>query len=54
MLAVNKERVNELLMGLAKFTASEQGVTRLAYSPLDREAQNWLLEQVQDLRLSLR
>ena len=54
MLAVNKERVNELLMGLAKFTASEQGVTRLAYSPLDREAQNWLLQRVQDLGLSLR
>ena len=31
MLAVNKERVNELLMGLAKFTASEQGVKLLAY-----------------------
>ena len=51
---VNKERVNELLTGLAKFTASKEGVTRLAYSPLDKEAQNWLLEQVADLQLSIR
>ena len=54
MQAVNKARVENLLTGLAKFTASEQGVTRLAYSPLDREAQNWLLEQVKDLGLSIR
>ena len=54
MYEVNKERVNELLTGLAKFTASEEGVTRLAYSPLDKEAQNWLLEQVADLQLSIR
>ena len=49
MLPVKQERVNELLTGLAKFTASEEGVTRLAYSPLDKEAQGWLLKQVQDL-----
>ena len=54
MYEVNKERVNELLTGLAKFTASEEGVTRLAYSPLDKEAQNWLLEQVKDLDLNVR
>ena len=54
MQAVNKARVENLLTGLAKFTASEQGVNRLAYSPLDREAQNWLLEQVKDLGLSIR
>ena len=54
MQAVNKARVENLLTGLAKFTDSEQGVTRLAYSPLDREAQNWLLEQVKDLGLSIR
>ncbi|MGM9582518.1 MAG: Zn-dependent hydrolase, partial [Phascolarctobacterium sp.] len=54
MLEVNRERVSNLLAGLSKFTASEQGVTRLAYSPLDREAQNWLLEQVKDLELSIR
>ena len=54
MYEVNKERVNELLTGLAKFTASEEGVTRLAYSPLDKEAQNWLLEQVKDLGLNVR
>ena len=54
MQAVNKARVENLLTGLAKFTASEQGVTRLAYSPLDKEAQSWLLEQVSDLELSIR
>ena len=54
MYEVNKERVNELLTGLAKFTASEEGVTRLSYSPLDKEAQNWLLEQVKDLGLNVR
>ena len=54
MYEINKERVNELLTGLAKFTASEEGVTRLAYSPLDKEAQNWLLEQVKDLGLNVR
>ena len=54
MYEVNKKRVNELLTGLAKFTASEEGVTRLAYSPLDKEAQGWLLKQVQDLGLSVR
>lgn len=54
MYEVNRERVNALLMGLAKFTSSEEGVTRLAYSPLDKEAQNWLLKQVEDLQLSIR
>ena len=54
MYEVNKERVNELLTGLAKFTASTECVTRLAYSPLDKEAQNWLLEQVKDLDLNVR
>ena len=54
MQEVNRERVSNLLAGLAQFTASEEGVTRLAYSPLDKEAQDWLLEQVQDLGLSIR
>ena len=54
MKAVNKERVEKLLAGLAKFTASEEGVTRLAYSPLDKEAQDWLLAQVADLGLRVR
>lgn len=54
MQAINKERVEKLLAGLAKFTASEEGVTRLAYSPLDRKAQDWLLAQVKDLGLSVR
>ena len=49
MKKINKERVAELLAGLAKFTASEEGVTRLAYSALDKEAQQWLLAQVADL-----
>ena len=54
MQEVNRERVSNLLAGLAQFTASEEGVTRLAYSPLDKEAQDWLLEQVKDLGLSIR
>lgn len=55
MQQINKQRVADLLAGLAKFTASEgEGVTRLAYTPLDREAQNWLLEEVKALGLSLR
>ena len=54
MQEVNRERVSNLLAGLAQFTASEEGVTRLAYSPLDKEAQDWLLEQVTDLGLSIR
>lgn len=54
MKKINKERVAELLAGLAKFTASEEGVTRLAYSALDKEAQQWLLAQVADLGLQVR
>ena len=54
MQEVNRERVSNLLAGLAQFTASEEGVTRLAYSQLDKEAQDWLLEQVKDLGLSIR
>lgn len=54
MQTVNKTRVNKLLTGLAKFGQTEQGITRLAYSPLDREAQIWLLKQVADLNLTVR
>ena len=54
MLAVNKDRVNELLMGLGEFGKTDQGVTRLAYSDEDRAAQNWLLEKVADLGLQVR
>lgn len=54
MLQVNHERVAKLLQGLAAFTDSAEGVTRLAYSPLDKKAQSWLLEQVQDLHLQIR
>lgn len=54
MKKINKERVAALLAGLAKFTASEEGVTRLAYSDLDKKAQEWLLAQVADLGLTVR
>ena len=54
MLAVNKDRVNDLLMGLGEFGKTDQGVTRLAYSDEDRAAQNWLLEKVADLKLQVR
>ena len=42
MLQVNHERVVKLLLGLAAFTDSEECDTRLAYSPLDKNAQSWL------------
>lgn len=54
MLAVNKQRVKKLLEGLAGFGRDGEGVTRLAYSDLDRQAQDWLLEQVRDLKLTVR
>ena len=54
MKAVNENRVNELLMGLAEFGKTDQGITRLAYSDEDRAAQNWLLAQVADLGLEMR
>lgn len=54
MQKINQDRVAALLSGLAKFTASEEGVTRLAYSALDKEAQKWLLAQVADLHLTMR
>lgn len=54
MQTVNKTRIDKLLTGLAKFGATEQGIIRLGYSPLDREAQTWLLAQVADLGLTVR
>ncbi|MBQ8417282.1 MAG: M20 family metallo-hydrolase [Phascolarctobacterium sp.] len=54
MLAVNRDRVHNLLEGLALFGKTEQGITRLAYSDEDRAAQNWLLAQIGDLNLQVR
>lgn len=54
MQAINKARVDNLLAGLAQFGATAEGITRLGYSALDREAQNWLLRQVADLGLTMR
>ena len=54
MLAVNKERVNNLLQGLSEFGKTKQGITRLAYSDEDRAAQEWLLAQIADLNLQVR
>lgn len=54
MQTVNKTRIDKLLTGLAKFGATEQGITRLGYSPLNREEQTWLLAQVADLGLTVR
>lgn len=53
MQAVNKERVAGLLQGLAQFGKTEHGITRLAYTPEDKAAQEWLLGQVEDLRLQV-
>lgn len=54
MLQINEERVQRLLERLADFGRTDEGITRLAYSDLDRKAQEWLLEQVADLDLSIR
>lgn len=54
MQAINKARVDNLLAGLAQFGATAEGITRLGYSTLDREAQSWLLRQVADLGLTIR
>lgn len=54
MQASDKARVDNLLAGLAQFGATAEGITRLGYSALDREAQSWLLRQVADLGLSIR
>lgn len=54
MKKINPERVASLLDGLAKFGYAEgEGITRLAYSSLDREAQNWLLSQIAELNLNI-
>lgn len=54
MLAINKERVQMLLAGLAQFGKGEQGITRLAYTETDKQAQEWLLQQIEDLQLEIR
>lgn len=54
MKQINKTRVEFLLNGLANFGKSNEGITRLAYSSLDKEAQNWLLEQISELKLTIR
>ena len=45
MLPVNKNRVEELIGGLAKFGKTEAGITRLAYTSTDKAAQMWLLKK---------
>lgn len=56
MQKVNHERVQKLIAGLATFGANGEGrgITRLAYTKEDFAAQDWLLEQVEDLRLTIR
>lgn len=55
MIEVNKERVADLIKGLALFGTHEgEGVTRLAYSEQDKAAQMWLLTQIEDLGLEVR
>ncbi len=54
MREVDREIVKFLLAGLAKFGAGPKGITRLGYSEEDKAAQEWLLTQVADLKLSLR
>ncbi len=54
MVPVNKERVAELIGGLAKFGKGELGITRLAYTSTDKAAQMWLLKQIEYLNLEVR
>ena len=54
MLPVNKNRVEELIGGLAKFGKTEAGITRLAYTSTDKAAQMWLLKQIEYLNLEVR
>lgn len=54
MLPVKKERVAELISGLAKFGKTEAGITRLAYTGTDKAAQMWLLKQIEYLNLEIR
>ena len=54
MKNVNQERVEKLLAGIAEFGKTPKGITRMAYSPEDFAAQKWLLEQVKDLKLTIR
>ena len=55
MQKINSERVAELLKGLAKFGVKDgEGVTRLAYSDLDKAAQLWLLKEIEYLNLQVR
>lgn len=53
MLKVSKNRMAQLLDGLAQFGRTLQGTTRLAYSAEDRAAQKWLLEKIQTLKLTV-
>ena len=54
MLPVNKNRVEELIEGLAKFGKTDAGITRLAYTNTDKAAQMWLLKQIEYLNLEVR
>lgn len=55
MQKINSERVAELLKGLAQFSLKDgEGVTRLAYSELDKAAQMWLLKEIEYLNLQVR
>lgn len=54
MIKINKERVADLIAGLAKIGTNDgQGVTRLAYSDYDRAGQLWLLKQIEYLNLEI-
>lgn len=55
MERANAQRIEYLIKGLAAFGYQEgKGTTRLAYTKLDRDAQNWLLKQIKDLNLEIR
>ena len=53
MQAINLERINRLIQGLASFGKTEKGITRLAYSKEDAQGQAWLINEIKDLGLNV-
>ena len=54
MIPVNKQRVADLIAGLAKFGKTDAGITRLAYTSTDKAAQMWLLKEIEYMNLEVR
>lgn len=54
MIKIEPKRIEELIKGLAKFNAQPgEGITRLAYSDVDKGAQTWLLKEIEYMGLTV-